>query len=312
MIMRKGAARAGSVAVCIQNGQVHVARVAGRANGLPLLDICASVQKKGTDTQALSQLRKKFRLNRFPCVTLMLPGDYQLQVLDAPNVPDEELKSAVRWRLKDVLDYSADAATVDVFSVPGDPNAPTRSRSVYAVAARNERVAACMSVFADAKLSLKAIDIPEMAQRNVAAMYETPGRALAMLSITERLGLLTISADGELYLARNIDVGLRQLEHAEGDLRAQLLERVVLELQRSLDHFDRQFSFLPLNKVLLAPMPETIGLLTHLSENLYVPVEEARLDQALDISRVPELASRALQAERFLVIGAALREQARQ
>ena len=171
------------------------------------------------------------------------------------------------------------------------------------MAARNELIAERMAMFAEAKLSLKAIDIPEMAQRNMAAMFETPERALAMLSMAAERGLLTFTAGGELYLARSIDVGLTQLQHAEGDLRNQLLERVVLEVQRSLDHY------LPVSKLVLAPLPDDTGLQAQLSESLYVEVEQALLENCMDISHVPELGDRAMQAEQFLTIGAALRQE---
>ena len=131
-----------------------------------------------------------------------------------------------------------------------------------------------------------------------------------MLSFSEERGLLTFSADAELYLARAIDIGLAQLRHSEGELREQLLARLVLEVQRSLDHFDRQFSFLPLGKLMLAPLPEDIKLLGFLAENLYVPVEEARLDSCVDVSRVPDLASPDVQSAQFMTIGAALRQEA--
>lgn len=299
----------GAVAVCFRSGRIDVARISRAGGAQPILELCASERIEASEADTLSRLRRKHGLDRAACVTLISEGDYQLQVMDAPEVPEEELQEAVRWRLNDVLDYPADTATVDVFSVPGDPNSPTRTRSVYAVAARNELIAERMESFSEARLSLRVIDIPEMAQRNLAAMYETPGRALALLSLSDDRGMLTFTAAGELYLARGIDIGLAQLEHAEGDLRTQLLDRLVLEVQRSLDHFDRQFSFLTLSRLVLAPLPEDAGLGRYLAESLYVPVEEARLQDAIDISRVPELMSPAMQAERFMVIGAALRTE---
>ena len=308
-MMRKRAARRGAVAVCFHTGRVDLARVQRGDGAQPIVDLCASLPVEETEAETLTDLRRDYHLARIPCVTLMPAADYQLQVMEAPEVPEAELRSAVRWRLKDVLDYPPDAATVDVITVPADPNAPTRGRSVYAVAARNEVIAERMTLFSEAKLTLKAIDIPEMAQRNMAAMFEMPQRALAMLNLAPERGLLTFTAGGELYLARSIDVGLTQLRSAEGGLRNQLLERVVLEVQRSLDHFDRQFSFLPVSKLVLAPLPEDLGLQSQLSESLYVEIEEARLENCMDISQVPELASREMQAEQFLTIGAALREE---
>jgi MSHA biogenesis protein MshI len=297
------------VAVVIEHGRIDFARVGNASHATPVLEICASVQGEASDVEMLSRLRREHDLARIPCVTLMADGEYQLRAMEAPSVPDEELKDAVRWRLKDVLDYPPDAATVDVISVPAAPNAPAHGNSVYAVAASNELIHARMAAFAEAKLSLKVIDIPEMAQRNMATLFETAGKAVAMLSVTEDRGLLTFTADGELYLARRIDVGLSQLQHAEGELRTQMLDRLVLEVQRSLDHFDRQFSQLPVSKLVVAPLPERFGLQAYLSENMYVQVEEVRLQDCMDISRVPELASSAKQGEYFMVIGAALRHE---
>jgi len=308
-MMPRLSAGIGPVAVCFQSGRIDVARVGRVDHAQPVLEICASVRQDGSEVEALSRIRREHKLARVHCVTLMAEGDYQLRAMEAPGVPDAELKEAVRWRLKDVLDYPADAATVDVISVPADLNAPTRGKSVYAVAARNELIAARMAAFSEAKLSLKAIDIPELAQRNMAAMFELPGSALAMLSMSAQRGLLTFTAGGELYLARAIDVDLSQLRLAEGELRIQLFDRLVLEVQRSLDHFDRQFSHLPVSKLVLAPLPDDIGLRAYLSENMYVEVEEAQLQDCMDISRVPELAARSMQGDYFMTIGAALRQE---
>jgi MSHA biogenesis protein MshI len=308
--MRKRNGGSGFVAVCLHEDRVDLARVTRTPDEVPVIDMCMSLPKDGTDIETLARLRRDYRLDRSSCITLMSEGDYQLQVIEAPSVPAAELKSAVRWKLKDVLDYPVDGATIDVFFVPGDPGAPTRNKSIYAVAAQNESIAARMAMFSEAKVRLTAIDIPEMAQRNVAALFEEPEQALAMLSFSEERGLLTFSADAELYLARAIDIGLAQLRHSEGELREQLLARLVLEVQRSLDHFDRQFSFLPLGKLMLAPLPEDIKLLGFLAENLYVPVEEARLDSCVDVSRVPDLASPDVQSAQFMTIGAALRQEA--
>jgi MSHA biogenesis protein MshI len=308
--MRRRNVGSGSVAFCVHDDRVDVARVTRPVGTQPVIDVCASIRLEGSAVDTLSRLRRQYRLDRYSCVTLMPEGGYQLQVIEAPSVPASELKSAVRWRLKDVLDYPADAATVDVLFVPADPNAPTRAQSIYAVAAQNESIAARMAMFSEAKVRLTAIDIPEMAQRNVAALLESPGQALAMLSLSEDRGLLTFTADAELYLARSIDIGLAQLRHSEGTLREQLFDRIVVEVQRSLDHFDRQFSFIPLEKFVLAPLPDGIDLPAYLAEKLYVPVEQARFESCVDFSGVPELASPSMQAEQFMSIGAALRQEA--
>ncbi|HWQ40094.1 MAG TPA: agglutinin biogenesis protein MshI [Burkholderiales bacterium] len=301
----------GLTAVHLQSDRVDVARIA-RTGLRPRVELCTSFPNRGNELETLSQARKRLHLDRHRCATLLPSTDYRLQLLEAPNVPEPEIKAATRWRLKDALDYPVDAATVDVFFVPSDPAAPTRARLLYAVAASNERIGACMNLFAQARLPLAVIDIPEMAQRNLAALFEVERRALALLSFTEQRGLLTFTCGGELYVARTIETGLAAMAAAQGDLRAQLFERIVLEVQRSLDHFERQFSALPVARLLLAPMPEEVGLHAHLAQNLYVPVEVARLEAVLDLQEVPDLAVPENQSRSFLALGAALREEALQ
>ncbi len=308
--MLKGRKDSGLVAVSLLADRVDVTRIRRDGSARPVVDICVSYPKHGTDAEILEKIRRDHSIHRWPCACVLPARHYQLQVIDSPNVPEAELKSAVRWRLKDFLDYPVEAATVDVFLVPADPNAPTRQRAVYAVAARNETISACMSAFAEAKLPLSVIDIPEMAQRNLARLFEVERRGLAMLSFGEERGLLTFTSGGELYLSRSIDVSAAQLVSATGELREQMFDRVVLELQRSLDHFDRQFSFLPLAKLIVAPLPEEIGLEAYLMQNLYVPVEMARIESVLDIQTQPALADSAVQARHLLSLGAALRSEA--
>jgi len=128
-----------------------------------------------------------------------------------------------------------------------------------------------------------------------------------MLSFSDEGGLLTFSAQGELYLSRRIEISLDQLVSALPEMRDQLFERIALELQRSLDHFDRQFSNIPLARLLLAPLPEELGLAAYLAGNLSAPVESANLGDVLDFHEVPELREQAEQTLRWQTLGAALR-----
>ena len=54
---------------------------------------------------APEKVAKELRVDRYHCATLLQPGDYQLLAVETPVVPRDELKSAIRWRIKDMLDY---------------------------------------------------------------------------------------------------------------------------------------------------------------------------------------------------------------
>jgi MSHA biogenesis protein MshI len=260
---------------------------------------------------AAEKLAKDMHFDRYQCATLLNPGDYQLLVVEAPTVPLAEMKSAIRWRIKDLLDFHVDDATVDVLDIPPEAGSqPGRNHSMYAVAVRNEIIRGCVKSFETARIPLAVIDIPEVAQRNISALHETEGRGAALLYFNNDFGLLTITSRGELYLSRRIEIGMRQILVAGPEARDELFGRVVLELQRSFDHFDRQYHFVPIAKVLLGPEPEDTGLLEHLKSNLDVPVEQVDLlgQLSFDGREEPDAAA---QWELFHLIGASLRHEAK-
>src|SRR5438046_1590690 len=82
-----------------------------------------------------------------------------------------------------------------------------------------------------------------------AALLEQEGRGLALLSFDERGGLLTITAGGELYVARRIEATHAQVLHPDAERTSMAHERVALEIQRSLDHFGRQYPSIALPKL---------------------------------------------------------------
>src|SRR5262245_41425598 len=68
------------------------------------------------------RVARELALDRYRCLTLLAPDEYQLLLVEAPNVQPAELKAAVRWRVKDLLDYHVDDATIDVLDIPPDPS----------------------------------------------------------------------------------------------------------------------------------------------------------------------------------------------
>jgi len=300
----------GRVAVNFAARGARFAQVECRAANKPKVMRCEFQLLPLADAAALGKLRKEYKLGGYACSHLLRAGEYKLLLVDAPEVPAAELKTALRWKVKDLLDYPVEQATIDALAVPVSKDSASRSRSVYAVAAPNDTIRERMAAFDGAGFRLDAIDVPELAQRNIAALYEHDERGVAMLSFGPEGegGLLTFTAGGALYLARRIDIGAWQLQDANEDIRKQHLERLVLELQRSLDYFDRQFHAIPLSRLLLAPFVGAAELRDYLVHNLYVGVERLNLNEAFDFSAVPDLVDNAeTQADFLPLLGAALR-----
>jgi MSHA biogenesis protein MshI len=299
----------GWMAVGFQNDGVRVAHITRPPGGAPVVELLGFFPGSlPVSAAALEKITKDLKADGYECSTFLSSGEYQILSVEAPNVPAEELKTAIRWRLKDMLDYHIDDATIDVMDIPPDKNAPARNHSMFVVAARNSLVRERQALFEQAKFPLSAIDVQETAQRNISQLLEPPGRGLALLSFDNDGGLLTVTYGGELYLTRRIDVPIAQLQQADDAKRSECFDRITLELQRSLDHFDRQFNFVTMSKLLLGPMGTAgTGLQEYLAANLYLPVDTLNLDGVLDISKVPELRDTDSQRLFFLVLGAALR-----
>jgi MSHA biogenesis protein MshI len=297
------------LALVLQRDGIVAASVTRQRDARPAVTL-ATFFPGALDADALEKVGKDAASANYRCTTVLAGGDYQLMTVEAPNVALDERKAAMRWKLKDILDFPVDDATFDIFDIPLDPGAATRpQQSVFAVAARNSIVRARQQLFDAARVKLDAIDIPEMAQRNISALVEPDGRAVAMLAFSEDGGLLTVSWRGELYLSRRIDVTLAQLLDPDHERKLGSFDKITLELQRSLDNFERQFSFVSVAKLVLAPTGAT-GLDAYLTSNLYTRVETLDLGTVFDLGEAPALADAALQQRFFVPLGAALRMEA--
>lgn len=275
----------------------------------PEVLMCVTHRAGLLDPVGLEKLTGDLNLERYRCTTLLQYGEYQMLPVEAPKVPAEEMIAAVRWRIKELLDYPVDNATVDALDIPTEKYAPHRPHSLYAIVAPNEVIRRRATVLEQAGIPLSAIDIPELAQRNIAALLEQNGTGVALLSFSDIGGMLTVTFGGELYLARHIDVTAQRLEEADSEQQQQLFGRIELEVLRSLDYCERQLPFISLKRLVIAPLAKPVGLVEYLSEHVERPVESLNLGELFDFSTVPELRHAVLQAKCFLALGAALRHE---
>lgn len=283
---------------------VQLARPPG--GGKPALGKVHHVISNAPATARLDMLARDMRLKKVRLALLLEGSEYQFLQVEAPAVPAEELKSAIRWLVKDMLRQPLEQTTLDVLPPPASLP-PGRAQSAWVVAAGNPLLRERLLQFRAYDSQVAVLDVPEMAQRNLADCLEEEGRATAVLSINSAGCLLTASRAGDLFFTRNFEVSTRSLA-ASPSARRDQFDRLVLELQRSLDVLEHQYSFLPVSTLWLAPFAQCEELLGLLIENLYVGVKVINLAEIFDCSDcpLPEEADR--QAALFHVLGLALRE----
>ncbi|MDX1635739.1 MAG: biogenesis protein MshI [Marinobacter sp.] len=218
--------------------------------------------------------------------TLVLPLDqYSVFQLERPEeLAESELADALRWKLKDLLEYSPSEAVCDVFPFPGDA-ARGRGELVNVVAARKTLAADLVSLVNQSGLVLDRIDIAELALRNFAAQLDPRNQGVALVHLRDRYGQMVICKGPTLYLSRRLDVTSDDLRDAGRQENA--VQSLALEMQRSLDYFESQLGQVPPRAIHLVARDAMLPLSSMLSSYMAPDLETVNwkdhgLSEALD------------------------------
>lgn len=305
----------GLTGVSIDSEGIAVACVQREDGRTPKLISCNYLPlESGADAAVvLEGLVSELHLDQGRSVIVMQPDTHSLLLIEAPDVQPAELKAAVRWRIKDLIDFHIDDAVIDVFEIPEQGAAPGKARLMYAVAAKASTIHSQVEILEKTSLKLDIIDIPELAIRNIAALLDEDVRGTAFMYFGQRGGVITLTRQGSLYLSRDIDIGLQQMVARgsnEGELHPQTqqaLDRIVLEVQRSMDYYESHFSQPPITSLVLAPLEQEVpGVIPYLSANLGMAVSVLDLNTLFETS---EHIDSVTQARCLTVVGAALRQE---
>jgi MSHA biogenesis protein MshI len=206
-------------------------------------------------------------------IALLDPADYQILKVDTPNVPQEELKAAARWQVKELVDVDVAELTLDVMHVGGDVDRP--QRQLFVVAARNKAIKALTDGAAGVHEQIGIVDIWETALRNLLAHQaradDLAARACAAVLIDEAHCILVVCAGDELFYTRRLEGDAKLLARARGEqAEASVADLplgfeyqpggafdgsgsqespLVVELQRSIDVWERSWPELPLARL---------------------------------------------------------------
>ena len=254
-----------------------------------------------TDSKdAARLLRDSVPSARTPVNLVLDSTEYELLLVEAPRVEPSELRAAVRWKVKSLIDFHIDDAVIDVFEIPGQENRPQGQSMMYVIAARARRIRELVDLLEAADRNLQVIDVADMALRNLAALLDDDIRGVAMLHLERDHGVITITRQGNLYLSRRLEAGY-------GHMDAGSSEQLVLEVQRSLDYYDSHFSQPPVSG--LRVLPGFAGheeLIEALSDGLDLNV--ATFDPESEVECQVALPREELNAT-LIAIGGALRRE---
>lgn len=301
----------GVAGLSIGDGTLALAIVEHGPSGKRRLHRAAAVPFSAGHWQAaLPGLIESYALHHYPLHWVLAPADYRLIPAEAPKVPAAELRDALRWLIQDTLDFPAETAEIEYFYLP-KPRHGADGTPLMAAVAPAGVVQGYEAPLAEASLRLAAIDIPELALRNLIALLPESAGGAAFVALNGRRGIIQLQKDALVYITRTIDIGLHDLgKLAElRDIAGQAaLERLALEIQRSLDYFEHHYGMPPAAGLVLAPMADgNAGRLAGLLE----PALGVAC-RALDLRHLlpgAEALDEATQHACLLAIGAALRQE---
>lgn len=253
------------------------------------------------------------KLKNAECHYVLDDSQYELQLLEIPPVPEDELLEAVRWRLKDLITMAVDDAVIDVFKLPEDAYRG-RLKMLYAVATAKDTIEDILIFIKQVDLTSSVIDIPEMALRNISLyLPEMDHGTVAILNMQETHGEMLMYSHDALYLSRQIEMGYSSLAHEPGVFsldNSVMLERLGLDLQRSLDYYESQLGKGIATKIYVLPIiDETVLLEEELHSHINTPIAIFDCNEHLPVADFLKL-GHIEQSHCLPVIGSVLRRVA--
>jgi MSHA biogenesis protein MshI len=241
------------------------------------------------------------------------PDEYQMHLVESPDVPDSELRDAVRWRIRDLIDFPVDEAAIDVFDMPQQAGTGRETgRMMSVVVARTPVIAQKAALVNRSGGELDTIDITDLALRNLLALTKADATGAALLYVESGYSLILITGESTLYLSRRIWIGQQELAGLAGkdpgspDFR-RVADALAMELLRSLEYYESHFSRPAVESLFIAPLAVADpALYPHLSQALGIEVQGLDLTRLLDF---PNGLSPEQQGRSLLAIGAALRQE---
>lgn len=278
---------------------VGVAR-SGEAHGKPRISGLHVVPCGATPASRLAGLRAVAAALGRGRTTLVLPPDsYELHQVSAPPVPAEELREAVRWQLRGLMRVAPAEAVLDIAELP---TLGGGGKAVLAAVAPLAEVDELCDLCERAGLTLGAVDIPEFAVRNVAPVRSDA--PTGFLAFEPDGALLTLQRDGMLLFARRM--ALPALTSTDADAAGPSIQRLVSQVVRTLDLFERQAGCGHAARVTIAPHRTAHTLAPQLADRAAVATD---IYDPLDLLAIAPRAAAQLAhtPAALLALGAALR-----
>ena len=214
----------------------------------------------------------------------MLAADfYQLVQLDKPELSEEEMLQALPWQVKDLVSISPEDIIADYIDLPVHSAQQAKINVVVASLSWLKQLVQQVTQSGQQLLTIQ----PE---EWLALRLVKPTTSATMLVIhqPEQEVLIQIVREGILYFSRRTRGLGRMHLYSESELRNGELDRLQLELQRSMDYFESQLKQPPVRDIrLLMPNAEIVTeVLTQTGFSRVEVLSNAVVDNSLNTQQM--------------------------
>jgi MSHA biogenesis protein MshI len=197
----------------------------------------------------LAQLSKDHQLSSTPCHFVLNPDEYQFLQVEKPQVEKQELQSALRWHIKDLVDYHIDDVVLDYLTLPVD-NMP-----LQVVATRKSVIQSRVDLLSGAHCQIASIDIAVQAARNLIDKVKSvrPDTSIGLLNLWDTNAKISVLLNHDLYINRLTNIGAESLNKvSEDDIDSQsIVDSLAVELQRTFDYYESYSRQAPVSQLII-------------------------------------------------------------
>jgi MSHA biogenesis protein MshI len=197
------------------------------------------------------------------CHLVLASSQTQIVQVDKPNIPESELNAALKWQIKDLVNFSPEDMVLDYFDGPEVTGGPQK---LNVVCASKKELLTLISPLNSEGLTLKSITTEEFA---FASLLPVQNDACLMVcqQPNEEIVLLIVK-QGKIFFSRRLRGFAQIASKTEEELSFGIIDNLNLEIQRSTDYFERQLKQAPIRTIeVIVPIANEAVLARKLAEN---------------------------------------------
>ena len=218
--------------------------------------------------QQIKVHQEKYQLQG-QCHLVLASSQTQIVQVDKPNIPDSELNAALKWQIKDLVNYSPEDMVLDYFD---GPTLAGGNEKINVVCASKKELLTFIEPLNNDGLTLKSITTEEFAFASLLTLQDDACLMVCQQPYEEII--LLIVKQGKVFFSRRLRGFAQIATKTEDELSSGIIDNLNLEIQRSTDYFERQLKQAPIRTIeVIVPIENEAVLARKLAENTNVAVK---------------------------------------